>query len=446
MSLNKKLLAGAIVGLLFSANASANVLDGTDAYVFATELVNGTDIAGLTADAPLSYNFSANEVRYGRFSCTGDVELSSINVSTTSTLVALGAVNGNGTNTIFFSMTGDPSITAADPTDADTVTVTADVELQSKNDVDCEFALYDLPSQAQAGGASGLVVNSGTDGYKTWITRDSGFVFTTDPNGITQAVANVEDPAGAYFGFVGGGNPVPFGNLTFQAVPGVWDADLADITLADIFDTDSTVTVAGDMSAAVGIGDDATFTIAPIDAGGDTATFDAFATEGVGSIYYFQTDVDPIQASEYTATLNAVANTGYEVDDVGPIHIGDIVRNGTELQAPLVQIPAGWLSRIALTNTGNVDRDYEMTVMTEAGVTASLPGSTGTIPAGGTVVIDLPTSVADGGAGLSFTGGSRGTINVNVSAPDSQIQGLYQIVNPASGSISNHVMVRPGTN
>ena len=436
MSLNKKLLAGAIVGLLFSANASANVLDGTDAYVFATELVNGTDIAALEAEAPLSYNFSANEVRYGRFSCTGDVELSNISVATTSVLVALGAVNGNGTNTIFFSMTGDPAITAADPTEADTVTVTADVELNSKNDVDCEFALYDLPSQAQAGGSAGLVINSGTDGYKTWITRESGFVFATDPNGITQAVANVEDPAGAYFGFVGGGNPVPFGNLTFEAVPGVLDADLFPINLLDIFDTDSTVTVEGDMSAATGIGDDATFTIAPVV--GNVATFDAFDTAGVGSIYYFQTGTDPIQASEYTATLHAVVNAGYEVDDVGPIHIGDILRNGTQIQAPLVQIPAGWLSRVALTNTGNVDREYEMSVMGEDGVTGTLTGGTGIVPAGGTVVVDLPDV-------LSFDVGSRGTINVNVAAPDNQIQGLYQIVNPEKGSISNHVMVRPGT-
>ena len=44
------------------------------------------------------------------------------------------------------------------------------------------------------------------------------------------------------------------------------------------------------------------------------------------------------------------------------------------------------------------------------------------------------------------TAGSRGTVNVNVSAPNDQIQGLYQIVNQAAGSLSNHVMVRPGTN
>ena len=45
-----------------------------------------------------------------------------------------------------------------------------------------------------------------------------------------------------------------------------------------------------------------------------------------------------------------------------------------------------------------------------------------------------------------FTGAPRATLNVTVAGPTKQIQGLYQIVNPDSGSISNHVMVRPGTN
>ena len=45
-----------------------------------------------------------------------------------------------------------------------------------------------------------------------------------------------------------------------------------------------------------------------------------------------------------------------------------------------------------------------------------------------------------------FTGSPRATLNVTVAGPNKQIQGLYQIVNPTSGSISNHVMVRPGSN
>ena len=64
------------------------------------------------------------------------------------------------------------------------------------------------------------------------------------------------------------------------------------------------------------------------------------------------------------------------------------------------------------------------------------------MPANGTIVVDLKDVMT------SFTTdmAPRGTLNVTVAGPNSQIQGLYQIVNPTSGSISNHVMVRPGTN
>jgi hypothetical protein len=124
------------------------------------------------------------------------------------------------------------------------------------------------------------------------------------------------------------------------------------------------------------------------------------------------------------------------------IGIGSIVRDGTTLQAPLVQTPAGWISRIALTNTTSVARPYTISVQGETGNTISVNAGnlTGTIPARGTTVIEVP-SVLTG-----FTGASRGTLNVAVAAPSTTVQGLYQIVNPASGSISNHVMVRPGTN
>ena len=124
-----------------------------------------------------------------------------------------------------------------------------------------------------------------------------------------------------------------------------------------------------------------------------------------------------------------------------PHMLDEIVRNGTQLQAPLAQVPgAGWLSRMVLTNTGSVARPYEIAVMGEAGNTIGTDNTTGTVPANGTVVVDL-TSVM-----TSFTGPARGTLNVTVAAPNSQIQGLYQIVNQNTGSISNHVMVRPGTN
>jgi hypothetical protein len=344
--------------------------------------------------------------------------------------VALGAINGEGTSALFFSMTGNGAVS-----DADTISFVSNNTLEDGGTVSCSFSIYDQPSQAQAGGSTGRIY---TTGESDVITRASGFTFEMNAAGASGTVADVEDPNGAYYGFVGGTET--FGSLTFDQVAGVLKADGTQVTLADIFDTDSTVTIEGDFSAADDIGDIATFsTTTSFD--DSSATFDAFDTAGSGDLYYFETGDAPIKESEYTATLNAVANAGYTVSDVGPIHVGEITRNGTQLQAPLAQVPGnGWLSRMVLTNTGSVARPYEIAVTGEAGNTIGTGDTTGTVPANGTVVVDL-TSVM-----TSFTGPARGTLNVTVAAPNSQIQGLYQIVNQNTGSISNHVMVRPGTN
>ncbi|HEY0310842.1 MAG TPA: hypothetical protein VGC43_06945, partial [Luteimonas sp.] len=282
-------------------------------------------------------------------------------------------------------------------------------------------------------GPDGLVIDSGTDGYKVWITRPSGYVFAGTDG---EAVADVEDPLGAYFGFVGTGQ---FGALQFEAVPGVLDKDNLDIPLADIFDADTTVIIDGDLTAAASL----TWagvpgTIATTDdsaAWGYTTDIPAVGLNGV--LVYNETGLAAIQESSYTATLDVSTNVGYETSDRSDT-VGEITRNGTQLQAPLVQLPAGWLSRIAITNTGAVDRAYSMELMTETGRTGTIAPSTGTVPANGTVVIDL--------ADIVTFSQNRGTINLNVAAPNNQIQGLYQIVNPVAGSLSNHVMVRPGTN
>ena len=77
MIVNKKLLAGAIAGLLVSANAGAVVLGTDPARRYAAEMqkpVALTDAAD-TVEFALGYNFSPSEVRYGRFECTSNIEI-----------------------------------------------------------------------------------------------------------------------------------------------------------------------------------------------------------------------------------------------------------------------------------------------------------------------------------------------------------------------------------
>ena len=107
-----------------------------------------------------------------------------------------------------------------------------------------------------------------------------------------------------------------------------------------------------------------------------------------------------------------------------------------------MQVPGGWISRLVLTNTSAIARPYTITVLSETGNTVSTNNLTGTIPANGTYVVEDLNTVLTG-----FTGpNKRATLNVSVAGPNTAVQGLYQIVNPDKGSISNHVLVRPGTN
>ena len=435
--MNKKILAGAVLaGLAFTANVSAVEL-GADPLVFASEIEDGTELVTAIDDVEfaIGYNFSNGEVRYGRYECSANLTMDNVTLTEGGGNVALGAINGEGTNALFFSMTGNGVAS-----ETDTITVAGDNTLEDGGNVDCTFSIYDQPSQAQAGGTTGRIYTTGSD---TVIERSSGFVFTHDATASRVAVADVEAAGGAYFDFVGGDST--FGNLTFEAVTGVLNTVGTQVALTDIFDTDSTVELQGDLSAAF----DPACPIwsmadgwCPIDVDGNVETFAAFDVDGSGGFSYWYTMEDPILESEYTATLNAVANLGYDVSDVGPIFVGEITRNGTQLQAPLVQTPNAWVSRIVLTNSGTTARPYEMSIMGESGNIIGIDSTllVGTVPANGTKVIELDDVL------LSFSGQSRATINVTVAAPNDQIQGLYQIVNPDSGSISNHVMVRPGTN
>ncbi len=454
MSVNKKVLSVAILGALFTGNAFAANLSAPGGAIpayFAKEIIATpaapvtltTTAAGATLQWNIGYNFSDGEVRYARVQCSNNIKFS--NTTAVSALPAnsnIGSINGLGSNVLTFSVTSQlPNNVQG----SDVFTVAGNHAITGTDaDVTCSVGLYDQPSQAQAGGTTGLIQNTFFSGAYLSFKPSYGLVST----GYYTNTANVEaDPA--FTEFLSSGTSWPGGAYLGELRYDVLDPDGAGaqsapfridgtpITLADLLSTDTTVTVAGDFSAF----DDAWFNGNASDLDDASATFDVgnFPTWTVVQVWNI---VDPIQESEYVATLNvdAAAPAVYKVTDISGVKVGNIVRNGTQLQAPLAQVPGGWISRMALTNTGSTARPYTIKVMGETGNTIGTANLTGTVPANGTTVVDLNTVLT------SFTGAPRGTLNVTVSGPNNQIQGLYQIVNPESGSISNHVMVRPGTN
>ncbi|MBW8311411.1 MAG: hypothetical protein K0M64_05190 [Rhizobium sp.] len=403
----------------------------------------------LDISTALAYSFSPGEVRYARLHCPGSQFAPGTAVTFTGDASNLiGSVNGVGSDAIYFSITAGATPAVAD----DMLVVNGDRILTAKAPVDCTYGLYDFPSQAQAGGPTGRVAT--TSGAYIRFAPSYALRVTGEGN----PVADVESADPAYSSFVLGAPTFDIlrgqvGGFSYGTTAGVLGGDQPitldgqAIELVDLMDADTALVFTGDFGAASDVyfstaancstnaqsadsfdDTEAVFTI------GSNAAFNHFLCYAAGG--------DPIRASEFTVALAPVSAdaTTYAVGGRGPLALGAITRNGTELQAPLAQVPANYLSRLVLTNTGSQDRVYEVRVFGETGNVISTANLTGTVPAGGTTVVDLDTMLT------GFTAAPRATLNVTVSAPNAQIQGLYQIVNPDSGTLSNHVMVRPGTN
>ena len=473
MSLNKNVLAVALGGAMAAGSAPAAELPaagGAGPAWFAKEII-ATPTAPATLDTSVSpatrlswdinYNFSDNEVRYVRLQCSDNIEFdTATSVTTSNAGTALGAVNGLGTNVLTFSVTSDP--TGASPVlGTDTFTVSGNHDITSTDqNVTCSVGLYDQPSQAQAGGTTGLIQNTSFSG--AYLSFAPSYELVVTP---TTHIADVEaDPS--FSDFVVDANTTidtaSLGNGTLAyrlrdpdgaagAQTATFGVNGAPVTLGTMLAAGTTIVVAGDYTVAANAA-------APLYTGAALARANLggfiaasmsanSATFNVGNTGFAASKMDLIRragtlipAAEYTATLDVVAAapTVYRVADITGVKLGEIVRNGTELQAPLAQIPNGWLSRLVLTNTGSQARPYTIRVMTEEGVTVSTGTLSGTVPANGTKVIDDLSTV--------FSGNNRATLVVNVAGPTNQIQGLYQVVNPDKGSVSNHVLVRPGSN
>ena len=471
--LNKKLLAAAIVGTLAAGNAAAADLSASPAAApayFAKEIIASTAAPRTLTTSPAAtnlnwktgYNFSSGEVRYARVECSSNMKFGAgTTVAIDTATASIGSINGVNSSVMTFSVTSGSTLI----TQASRLTVTGNHAITGTDSpVNCTVGLYDQPSQAQTGGTTGLIPGSVFSGAYLAFAPSYELVVASP----TTDVANVESNP-AFSRFV----PRLFGDLaavvgynattnvkyqvrdpdggTGQGAP--YGINGAEVTLADLLSSDTVLEVQGDYSlirsagstpydaaarARTGFGYNASALTAT------KATFPVGAnTQNTGLVLNKSAvPTNLINESEYVASLivDAAQPSLYNVTDITGVNIGKIVRNGTQLQAPLAQVPGGWLSRLVLTNTGSLDRAYSIAVTGEAGNVISTDNLTGSVPANGTKVIDL-VDVLKG-----FTGAPRATLNVTVSGPNNQIQGLYQIVNPDQGSVSNHVLVRPGTN
>lgn len=469
---NKQALAFAVVGALASGNALAAANISTANTVYAKEIAMPA-VLTVPVSWNLGYNFNDNELRYA---CVKLVGATPVAATVTPTIgnaangpMSVGSVNVNG-NVAFFTLTsGDLTGPSADYT-VNLAALQFNVPNQTTT-VTATVGLYDNPAAAGSCDTSNPQLIPGTGDTEKLISFKPSFAFEIDPN---KATASVENSTTSFAGFK---NPVTgvsananearlaYAELV-QINVGNLRADGNPISLADIFPTIAALTVEGDFSdwATDAQFDGVSGTVATTE---DSAewTVDPTALGADFFVYADSTSENEIPAGSYTASLTVTPNAGYDlgagdeeevvlvpsvdeslnatdnsVDDNSAI-AGQIVQDGVRLQAPLTQVPSGWISRMVITNTGNKDRTFFLTVYGEDGNTITQGNLTGyTVKAKSTKVIDDLNTVLQG-----FTGAPRAAIVATVAGPEKEIKGLYQIVNTTSMSLSNYVMVNQDT-
>ncbi len=107
------------------------------------------------------------------------------------------------------------------------------------------------------------------------------------------------------------------------------------------------------------------------------------------------------------------------------------------LVAPWFTTFPNYSSNFVLTNHGNQAATVTVSVLTEQGNTANLGATNFTLPANSQTVLPASKIVS------SFTGATRGTAIFTIAGPANSFEGLYQVINLATGAMSNTPMVRP---
>jgi len=336
--------------------------------------------------------------------------------------------------------------------------------LVNKNAVAARIRLYETQAAAQNPDNSASLALSDT-GSKN-VLEFTKSITSSFATAVTQT-ADVAPSSGAaaYTQFTTAGGEKILGtlNYSFTATRGT----SAVLSAADILANTNSVTFTGASGATFAFlqNADGTYTgtaltkakLKATDCSGadvanatsitaSTVTFSAISDANIAQTLAFC--VTPqgnaaIESGSITGAASLVGETNYTPVNPDSATTANIDRNGTTLVGPLVSQPAGWYSRLVLTNTGSSARTYTVTAYNESGTasnTVSLSGdaASGSVPANSTKVIDLDTlATVTGATGFKPRFGLRVVVN----GPASQISGLYQLANGTTSNVSSYPLV-----
>ncbi len=141
----------------------------------------------------------------------------------------------------------------------------------------------------------------------------------------------------------------------------------------------------------------------------------------------------------YSCTVTAANSVGTSAASNSMSVIpADIASATTVLEMPWFTKVSGYISRFVLLNTGSSAAAYNITILTEDGNSVALNANyaSGSIFAGAQLVINVDDLVT------SFSAGQRAMALIISNAPAGTLSGIYNLVQPTTGSVSNVSLLR----
>lgn len=300
-------------------------------------------------------------------------------------------------------------------------------------DVGLTYSLYETATAAVIGGTTGRLATQS----ETIAKFGPGLTFAVTTN---DSVTSFDSDFKEFSASSPSTTLAKLGTVNYSVNPVLVGSGVSFVSLVSAA---TKLKVAGDFTAAGSVGLDSsgncdgTNEVAGIPNADNTSIDLVVGTTAYtsGAICYAVNATTVLPEQTVTVALDlALAGSPYDLLFPDQM-LGTISHDATTMVAPLVQISSGWLSRLVLVNHGRVARAYKVRALSVGGVVATLTGAalSGTLAANTTTVVDLLPAVVT-------TTANSSTLVVTVAAPQNTVSGLYQIVNEATGSISNHVL------
>jgi len=466
------LAIGALAGV--SAFAAVDLTNPTplkyanEATVSGTTLLSavaGGAVAAQTATHPFGASLGTDVTAYVRVDITGGAFNGNptIAVNDSGGGAALVSVAQTGAGYVIFAVSpaaGENLVSTevlTITTDTDIATAASGVNVTSKAGVKLQYRLYETLTAAANPGSSFSLKDSGAVSYIAFANA-----LTTTVSSLTKTADVASSPS--YSAFTSA--TTALAKVTVAVDNTVALLTGAQATAAGLLTDDSDVSFAGTFAFLKGaaetyatagvkarlyLNDDADCSAgAKTVAAATTVTASSAVFEDVAAADLVQDNwlcmtaegTNEITTGTYTADVDFDPQASYTVTDVSGQAAGEIKRNGVRMVAPITNQPAGWYSRLIITNSGTTNRDYTVTAVSEDGKTVSLTGAAaqGTVNAGKMVTIDLDQLVSVALSPAPANQGVRYSLVITVNAPQSEIDGAYQSSNGTTGSITNYVL------